>query len=85
MAPREKSPSLVSAPAVVKGWVEYKVRGVKPGIMRAAPEFLIDKTIEFIQVGGRSFVCVCVCVGGVVCVCGRSFVCDRGKGGGMTT
>ena len=70
MAPREKSPSLVSAPAVVKGWVEYKVRGVKPGIMRAAPEFLIDKTIEFIQVGGRSFVCVCVC--------GRSFVCDRG-------
>ena len=67
LAPRENSSSLVSAPAVVEGWVEYKVRGVKPGVMRAAPDFLIDKTIEFIQVGGRSFVCVweelSVCVG----------------------
>ena len=83
MAPREKSPSLVSAPAVVKGWVEYKVRGVKPGIMRAAPEFLIDKTIEFIQVGGRSFVCVCVCVWEELCVCVGGVLCViGGRGGG---
>ena len=30
--------------------MEYKVRGERPRVMRAAPDFLIDKTIEFIQV-----------------------------------
>ena len=39
-----------TSPIVVDGWVEYKVKGEKPGVMKAAPDFLIDKTIEFIQV-----------------------------------
>jgi hypothetical protein len=33
-----------------EGYVEYVVTGQKPGILSAAPDFIIDRTIEFIKV-----------------------------------
>ena len=37
----------------VDGWVRYAVEGEKPRIFKRAPQFILDNTISFIQVGSR--------------------------------
>jgi len=46
--------ALASAPQVmVDGWVRYAVEGEKPNIFKRAPQFILDNTISFIQVGRK--------------------------------
>lgn len=38
-----------------EGWVEYRVQGEKPNLLKRTPAFVLDKMIEFIQKNVEEF------------------------------
>ena len=54
----DKTSKDINKQIVTIGWVEYKVKGLKPKVFRNAPSFLLDKTISFIKTCVTTFVSI---------------------------